>query len=60
MRILKRFSASILMLILALGLIVPAFAAVDDTGYSDVDANAWYAEAVIYCREHNLMAGTGK
>ncbi len=59
MKNVKKFGAMILVLILALGLTVPAFAAVDDTGYSDVDANAWYAEAVIYCREHNLMAGTG-
>ncbi len=59
MRIWKRFGASILTLILALGLIIPAFAAVDDTGFSDVDADVWYAGAVMYCREHNLMAGTG-
>jgi len=31
---------------------------VEDTGFSDVDVNAWYAEAVMYCREHGLMAGT--
>ena len=37
---------------------LPVLAAVEDTGFSDVDANAWYAEAVLYCREHNLMAGT--
>ena len=55
----KRFGALLLSLILVLSLAVPAFAAVEDTGFSDVDANAWYAEAVIYCREHNLMAGTG-
>ncbi len=59
MKLLKRFGVSILALTLALGLTVPAFAAVDDTGFSDVDANAWYAEAVIYCREYNLMAGIG-
>jgi len=56
---LKRFCVSILALTLALSLAVPVFAAVEDTGFSDVDANAWYAEAVMYCREHNLMAGTG-
>ena len=55
----KKFGAMILALVLAFSLAVPAFAAVEDTGFSDVDANAWYAEAVIYCREHNLMAGTG-
>jgi len=58
-RIWKHFGASVLALTLALGLTVPAFAAVDDTGFSDVDADAWYAEAVIYCREHHLMGGYG-
>jgi len=58
---LKHFGALLLTLTLALALAlaVPALAAVDDTGFSDVDAGAWYAEAVIYCREHNLMDGTG-
>ena len=59
MKDLKRLSALLLTLVLALSLAVPASAAVDDTGYSDVDAGAWYAEAVMYCREHNLMAGIG-
>ena len=43
----KRFGAFLLALSLALGLSVPALAAVDDTGFSDVDADAWYAEAVM-------------
>ena len=55
----KRLSALLMTAVLILSLSVTAFAAVEDTGFSDVDANAWYAEAVIYCREHNLMAGTG-
>ena len=59
MKNLKRLSALLLTLILAFSLAVPAFAAVNDTGFSDVDADAWYAEAVMYCREHNLMAGIG-
>ncbi len=59
MKNMKKFGAVILALVLAFGLAVPAFAAVEDTGFSDVDTNAWYAGAVIYCREHNLMAGTG-
>ena len=45
--------------LLALSVSIPALAAVEDTGFSDVDAGAWYAEAAMYCREHNLMAGTG-
>ena len=57
MKNLKRLCALILTLALALALSVPASAAVEDTGFSDVDADAWYAEAVMYCREHNLMAG---
>ena len=56
---LKQFSTLLLALALTLGLTTPALAAVDDTGFSDVDADAWYAEAVMYCREHNLMAGIG-
>ena len=59
MKNLKRFGALFLLLTLAFALAVPGFAAVDDTGFSDVDAGAWYAEAVMYCREHSLMAGTG-
>lgn len=59
MKIQKRFAALVLTLALAIGLTTSAFAAVEDTGFSDVAADAWYAEAVIYCREHNLMAGTG-
>lgn len=57
MRNLKRFSA----FLVALVMVLPgtALAAVEDTGFSDVDAGAWYAEAVMYCREHNLMAGVG-
>lgn len=58
MRNLKKLAAFLLAAVLTLSLSVTAFAAVEDTGFSDVDANAWYAEAVMYCREHNLMNGT--
>ena len=58
MKKLKQFGALLLSLALALAMVVPAFAA-EDTGYSDVDAGASYAEAVIYCREHELMNGVG-
>ena len=59
MKNLKRFGALLLTMVLALSLAVPAAAAVEDTGYSDVEAGASYAEAVIYCREHDLMNGVG-
>ena len=58
MRTHKKFFSLMLAFVLAFSLSIPAFAAVEDTGFSDVDANAWYAEAVMYCREHGLMAGT--
>ncbi len=59
MKKIKKLGAVLLALVLALGLTVPAFASVADTGFSDVDADTWYAEAVMYCQEHNLMAGIG-
>lgn len=43
---------------LALSMDVPALAAVEDTGFSDVDAGAWYADAVEYVRANGLMDGT--
>jgi len=55
---LKKFAAMMLALTLTFALSVTVFAAVDDTGFSDVDADAWYAEAVMYCQEHDLMNGT--
>lgn len=42
---------------------LPACAAANDTGYSgysDVEAGAWYADAVEYCTEQGLMSGTGQ
>ncbi len=57
MKNLKRVWSLLLALLLALGLCTPAFAAVGDTGYADVDANADYAEAVAWCREKGLMKG---
>jgi len=55
----KKGISALLALVLALAMAVPVFAAVNDTGFSNVDASAWYAEAVRYCRQHNLMSGTG-
>ena len=58
MRNLKRASAFLLALLLAGMMSLPTLAAVEDTGFSDVDASAWYAGAVQYCREHGLMNGS--
>ena len=35
------------------------FAAVEDTGFSDVSAGSWYADAVEYVSDNGLMSGTG-
>lgn len=58
MRKLKRMSAMLMALVLVFSLSVTAFAAVEDTGFSDVAADAWYAEAVEYVRDNGLMSGT--
>lgn len=48
MRTIQKFYAIILALILMLILVVSAFAAVGGTGFSDVDANAWYLTMEVY------------
>lgn len=58
MKTLKRFGTLFLTLVLSLSLAAPASAAVEDTGFSDVDANAWHAEAVAYCQAQGWMGGT--
>ena len=58
MRDLRRMAACLAALILCLGLSVTASAAEADTGFSDVAADAWYAEAAAYCRDNGLMNGT--
>ncbi len=57
MRNFKRFGTVILTLLLASALAVFAFGADRDTDFSDVNAGAWYAEAVQYCEERELMSG---
>ena len=58
MRNLKRMGAALMTLALILSMNLTAFAAVEDTGYSDVDAGSWYADAVEYARDSGLMSGT--
>nr|WP_325185116.1 flavodoxin [uncultured Oscillibacter sp.] len=54
----KRLLSLALVLVLALSLSIPSLAAVEDTGFSDVAADAWYAGAVAYVREKGIMNGT--
>lgn len=55
----QRFTTFLAALFFSLSMALPASATVSDTGYSDVDVGAWYAESVTWCRENNLMAGVG-
>ena len=43
--------------VLSAGVMAVAAATVGDTGFSDVDAGSWYADAVEYVRENGLMSG---
>lgn len=56
MRKLKKITSFLAAAAIALSFPVSAFAA-EGSGYSDVPADAWYAEAVTYCGEHGLMSG---
>ncbi len=55
----KKIVSIALALAVMLTMAVPAFAAVKENGFADVDASAWYAQAVTYCQDHDLMGGTG-
>ncbi|MGI6028754.1 MAG: flavodoxin [Candidatus Heteroscillospira sp.] len=58
MKSLKKLWVAVLAVCMVLSLQTAAFAAVGDTGFSDVAADAWYAEAVEYVRDNGLMSGT--
>ena len=58
MKICKRFGALLLALVLTFSLSVTAFAAVEDTGFSDVDADDWFADSAVYVRDNGIMNGT--
>ena len=58
MKKVQRFLAMILSLALAFTMAPAAFAAESDTGFSDVSANAWYADAVEYVKDNGIMNGT--
>lgn len=58
MRNLKRMGAVLMSLALLFSMTLTAMAALEDTGYADVDAGSWYADAVSYVRDNGLMSGT--
>ena len=58
MKTCKRFGALLLALVLTFSLSVTAFAAVEDTGFSDVDADDWFADSAVYVRDNGIMNGT--
>ncbi len=53
----KRFLGLVLTVVMLFALGTIAFAAVSDTGFSDVAANDWFADSAIYVRDHGLMNG---
>lgn len=59
MKNLKQLLSVVLAIAALLAMNTIAFAAVDDTGYSDVATTAWYAGAVAYATDNGLMNGTG-
>ncbi len=58
MRNLKRIGTVLMAMALVFTWNLTAFAAVEDTGFSDVAVDAWYADAVAYVRDNGLMSGT--
>lgn len=59
MRNLKRIGAMLMALVMAFSLRVTAFAAVEDTGFADVAADAWYADAVLWAFQEGVISGYG-
>ena len=53
----RRVISLILALCLAAGFTLPALAAPEDTGFSDVRSDAWYAEAVVWASGRGIMGG---
>lgn len=54
----KRLLSGLLAVMMLLAMTATAFAAVNDTGFSDMAADAWYADAVTYVRDNGLMGST--
>lgn len=58
MKKLKQLLSSLLAVVMLMMAAPVAFAAENGTGFSDVSADAWYADAVQYVVEHGVMNGT--
>ena len=58
-RCMKRLVSAVVAGISAFSIGTGAFAAARDTGFADVPADAWYADAVAYVQDNGLMSGTG-
>ena len=54
----KKLMTALTSVCLLLALAIPVHASITDTGFSDVASDAWYAEAVAYCRDNGLLSGT--
>ena len=55
----KKILAPLLAAAMVFSAVPFSFAAVEDTGFSDVSAGSWYADAVEYVSDNGLMSGTG-
>lgn len=55
----KKTLSVLMTLLLLAGCVFHTQAAASDTGFSDVKAGDWFADAVAYCHENGLMSGTG-
>ena len=60
MKQLTRLSALLLACLVLLGSTLVACAAEQPSGFSDVSPDAWYADAVSWCRENGIMGGTSE
>lgn len=60
MKRVKTVLSALLAVVMLLSVMPPAFASANDTGFSDVAADAWYAGSVTYVRDSGLMSGTGE
>lgn len=57
MKVKKKLITMLIIGAMVLSTCIPAIGAVNDTGFTDVDGNAWYADAVEYCIDNGLING---